>query len=115
MNILLLYARINTYSSIRGVFNTSEDRLTEKIDYALTILEQIEVPTAKFVKKLQNSIFYELRISTNNEYRVLLFPLDAFNLIESKRVLVLQGFLKKSNKDYTKQIAAAEKIIDDLL
>ena len=95
-------------------YKAADPRLINKIDYALTILEQLEIPSAKFVKKLQGSVFYELRISVDNEYRILLLPLDSANIIEAKEVLVLQGFLKKSTKDYTKQIALAENTINEL-
>ena len=50
-------------------YKAADPRLINKIDYALTILEQFEIPSAKFVKKLQGSVFYELRISVDNEYR----------------------------------------------
>lgn len=96
-------------------YRTSSGRLTDKIDYALTVLEQIDVPSTKFVKKLQGNRFYELRISADNEYRVLLSPIDAANIIEARHVLVLQGFIKKSTKDYNKQIAIAERMIENLL
>ena len=96
-------------------YRTSSGRLTDKIDYALTVLEQIDVPSSKFVKKLQGNRFYELRISADNEYRVLLSPIDAANIIEARQVLVLQGFIKKSTKDYNKQIAIAERMIENLL
>lgn len=100
--------------SFEEFYKTSSNRLAEKIDYALTILEQIDVPSTKFIKKLRGSRFYELRISAENEYR-LLSPIDTANIIEARQVLVLQGFQKKSTKDYNKQIAIAERIIGDLL
>jgi Phage derived protein Gp49-like (DUF891). len=101
--------------SFEEFYKTSSNRLAEKIDYALTILEQIDVPSTKFIKKLRGSRFYELRISAEKEYRVLLSPIDTANIIEARQVLVLQGFQKKSTKDYNKQIAIAERIIGDLL
>lgn len=33
-------------------YKAADPRLINKIDYALTILEQFEIPSAKFVKKL---------------------------------------------------------------
>ena len=42
-----------------------------------------------------------MRVSVNtNEYRTILFAVDNDNIILSKKVLLLNGFLKKSTKDY---------------
>ena len=56
-----------------------------------------------------------MRVSVNtNEYRTILFAVDNDNIILSKKVLLLNGFLKKSTKDYNKQIAKAIRILKDL-
>ena len=55
-----------------------------------------------------------MRVSVNtNEYRTILFAVDNDNIILSKKVLLLNGFLKKSTKDYCKQIKIAERILKD--
>ncbi|MCQ2323931.1 MAG: type II toxin-antitoxin system RelE/ParE family toxin [Paludibacteraceae bacterium] len=83
-----------------------------KFDYAINILQTVAVPNTKFVKKIQNSEFYEMRVSVGtNEYRSLLFSIDNDNIINATQVLILNSFLKKSNKDYPKQIAIAENIL----
>ena len=48
-----------------------------------------------------------------NEYRTILFAVDNDNIILSKRILLLNGFLKKSTKDYSKQIKVAKQILED--
>ncbi|MCA5583005.1 MULTISPECIES: type II toxin-antitoxin system RelE/ParE family toxin [Parabacteroides] len=54
-----------------------------------------------------------MRISIgNNEYRTILFTVDDRNVILSTKVVLLNGFLKKSTKDYEKQIKKALKLID---
>ncbi|MFI3261365.1 MAG: type II toxin-antitoxin system RelE/ParE family toxin [Rikenellaceae bacterium] len=82
-----------------------------KLDYALNVLREVKVVNVKLAKKLIDSDFYELRISVGNEYRVILFTIDHDNLIESKQILLLNGFLKKSTKDYKRQIDLANHII----
>lgn len=90
-------------------------KVQEKIDYVTDILIQSPVVNAKFVKKLENTDFYEMRISVNgNEYRVLLFPVDHPNIIQATQVILLNGFLKKSTKDYKAQLAIANNIIKRL-
>ncbi len=59
-----------------------------------------------------NTDFYEIRIQVNNEYRVIVFTLDHDNITQSKEILFLNGFIKKSTKDYDKQIKKAAKILE---
>ena len=66
----------------------------------------------KFVKHLENTDFYELRISiSTDEYRTILFAIDNDNFIESNTVILLNSFLKKNTKQYKSEIKTAEKII----
>lgn len=44
----------------------------------------------------------------------MLFAIDKDNLIEAKSIILLNAFLKKSSKDYSKQINIAEKILKRL-
>lgn len=90
------------------------ETVLKKLDYVTNILISRGVISAKFVKKLERTDFYELRISVENEYRVLLFAVDNPNIIEARQVLMLNGFLKKSTKDYRAQIQKAENILQSL-
>ena len=49
-----------------------------------------------------------------NEYRVILFTIDHENLIEATQILLLNGFIKKSTKDYKKEIDKALQILNNL-
>ena len=56
-----------------------------------------------------------MRVSVgSNEYRTILFAVDHDNIIESTRIILLNGFLKKSSKDYKKQIEIARTILNRL-
>ncbi len=81
-------------------YNSAIPKVQEKIDYALNLMSQIKVVSTKFVKKLKGTDFYEMRISVGNEYRVILFTIDSESFIEADEVLLLNGFIKKSTKDY---------------
>ena len=75
----------------------------------------IDVITTKFVKHLENTDLYEMRVSVgNNEYRTILFAVDKSNIIESTKIVLLNGFLKKSTKEYRKQIELAQSILKKL-
>ena len=64
------------------------------------------------VKSLENTDFYELRISiSSNEYRTILLAVDHDNFIQSKNVLLLNSFLKKDTKQYKAEIKKAENIV----
>lgn len=66
----------------------------------------------KFVKHLENTDFYELRVSiSTDEYRTIMFAIDNDNFIESNTVILLNSFLKKNTKQYKSEIKIAEKII----
>lgn len=92
-------------------YNSLPEKVQNKLDYALNVLREMKVVNTKLAKKLVDSDFYELRISVGNEYRVILFTIDHDNIVESTQVLLLNGFQKKSTKDYKKQIEIAERII----
>lgn len=94
-------------------YNSLSLKVQDKVDSAIQIMSERKVVSAKLVKKLINTEFYEMRISVDNEYRVILFAIDHDNFIEAQRILLLNGFVKKSNKDYNKAIKKAERILDE--
>lgn len=95
-------------------YNTLPQSVQSKVKYAMNVLAEIKVVNTKLVKKLVDTDFYELRISVGNEYRVILFTIDHENLIEATRILLLNGFIKKSTKDYKKEIDKAQQILNNL-
>jgi hypothetical protein len=67
------------------------------------------------VKKLVNTDFYEMRISVDNEYRIILFTIDNVNFINANEIVLLNSFIKKSTTDYENKIAIAQKLMEDFL
>jgi len=92
--------------------NQSESNVKTKINYLFEVIKTQSVINSKVAKKLINTDFYEIRIQVNNEYRVIVFTLDHDNITQSKEILFLNGFIKKSTKDYDKQIKKAAKILE---
>ena len=79
--------------------------------YVMQIMSTEYLVNEKFVKKLQNSSFYEMRVSvSSNEYRSIIFAIDADSFIQSKKVLMLNSFLKKDTKQYRTELKKAETI-----
>ncbi len=95
-------------------YESSPKRVQEKLKYALNVISEIKVVSTKLVKKLIGTDFYELRISTGNEWRVIMFTVDDDNFIECETVLLLNGFMKKSTKDYGREMKKAQMIINDI-
>ena len=94
---------------------TSNKRTQEKLLYAISILETLNPVPTKFVKKLVGTDFYELRVSVDNEVRVILFAADSDNINLATRIIFLNGFIKKGTKDYDKGISKAIRILRNVL
>lgn len=93
-----------------------KSNIRSKYDYVIHIIETQYVVSEKFIKKLQNSDFYEMRVSVStNEYRTIIFAVNNESFIESTEVILLNSFLKKSEKDYKKAISKAEKILTEMI
>ena len=88
-------------------------RAEDKFDYVLQIMLEVKVVSKEFVKKIESSTFYEMRIRAGNEYRVILFAIDHLNFIEAKKIVLLNGFVKKANKDYKKALKKAERLLEE--
>ena len=95
-------------------YNSLPESVQNKVKYALNIIAEVKVVNTKLVKKLVETDFYELRISVGNEYRVILFAIDQENFIEAEQILLLNGFMKKSTKDYKKELQKAQRILNSL-
>jgi len=96
-------------------YNTLDDRVARKLDYVLQVMISQKVISSKFVKKLENTIFYEMRISVDNEYRVILFAVENTSFIESETIMLLNGFIKKSSSDYRRQVLIAMRIVEGFI
>ena len=93
-------------------YASMNEQLKKKYDYALEIVKSQYVVSSKIVKSLENTDFYELRISiSSNEYRTIILAVDHDNFIQSKNVLLLNSFLKKDTKQYKAEIKKAENIV----
>lgn len=109
---------------IRKVYWTSEfaqfydglpDKVKLKFDYVIGIVRTERVISAKFVKHLENTDLYEMRISLGgNEYRTIMFTMDNSNVMLAREITLLNAFLKKSTKDYKNQIRTAENILNKI-
>ena len=91
------------------------DRVSLKFFQLVEVIGEIKVVNSNFLKKLQSTQFYELRIKAGNEYRIVIFAIDHLNFAECTKAVCLCGFQKKGTKDYKKAIKQAEKVLEDYL
>ena len=90
-----------------------DEHIKAKYDYVEMIIKTQYIVNKKFVKHLEGTEFYEARISVgNNEYRTIIFAVESFSFMESKRVLFLNSFLKKGTKQYKGEIETARRILN---
>ena len=90
-----------------------EEKTKAKFDYVESIIKTQYVVNKKFVKNLEGTEFYEARVSVGtNEHRTIIFAIDSISFIESKRVLFLNSFLKKSTKQYKREVENARQILN---
>jgi len=94
-------------------YNSLNIRAKKKVDYVFEHIRTEKNVSTKFVKSLVNTDFYEMRISVDNEYRIILFAIDNDNFINANEIILLNGFIKKSSINYDKQIAIAQKLMED--
>ena len=58
-------------------YKSQNQKVQLKFDYVINILMTERVITTKFVKHLENTDLYEMRVSLGtNEYRTILFAMD---------------------------------------
>ncbi|GHT53440.1 hypothetical protein AGMMS49982_16410 [Bacteroidia bacterium] len=94
-------------------FNSLDAKTQVKYDYAIQLMQTQKVVSQKFVKKIQNTEFYEVRVSIGtNEYRTMLVAVDSPNFMEATQVVLLNSFLKKDSKQYTREIEKAKTILE---
>ena len=89
-----------------------DEKTKAKYDYVEMIIKTQYVVNKKFVKNLEETEFYEARVSVgNNKYRTIIFAVETLSFVESKRVLFLNSFLKKGTKQYKGEIEIARHIL----
>lgn len=92
-----------------------DESVSLKFFQLIEVMGEIKVINANFLKKLQSTEFYELRIKAGNQYRVIIFAIDHLNFSECKKAVCLYGFQKKSTKDYKKAIKKSKNILEKYL
>lgn len=112
MNEGLSIRTIYDTDEFRAFIDSADERIKKKIEYILGILRTQEIINSNIAKKLVNTDLYELRIKVDNEYRILTYTIDHEDINQAKNILLISSFMKKSTKDYNKEITRALKILE---
>jgi phage-related protein len=92
-----------------------DTKVQTKFDYTIEVVRNVNILTTNFVKHLEGTELYEMRVSVgSNAYRTIMFTMDHDNINLARRIILLNAFLKKSTKDYKKQIKIATDILKRL-
>mgnify|MGYP003411250649 FL=1 len=92
-----------------------DTKVQTKFDYTIEVVRNVNILTTNFVKHLEGTELYEMRVSVgSNAYRTIMFTMDHDNINLASRIILLNAFLKKSTKDYKKQIKIATDILKRL-
>lgn len=111
-----IYGRLYISEEFNDFYDSLDSRIQDKFDYGLRLIKTQYVVNKKFVKHLENTDFYELRISiSSDEYRTVLFAIDNDSFIQCKRVILLNSFIKKGTKQYKTEIKLAERLLKKYL
>lgn len=85
-------------------YDEQTEKVQEKVDFVLEILQNIERVPVKFFKHLEDGI-YEVRVKQgSNIYRIFSFFDDG------KLVILLHGITKKTQKTPRKEIERAKRL-----
>ena len=105
------------YSLEYEAYNASLDlRTKEKYDYVEHIIKTQDVVKKKYVKHLENTDLYEARVSVgSNEYRTILFAVNAASFMQATKILYLNSFLKKDTKQYKREINKAYRLLENYM
>ena len=95
--------------------DNQSDRVSAKFFQLVEIIGEVKIVHSNFVKKLINTDLYELRIKAGSEIRIIMFTIDHSNFAECSEIVCLNGFQKKSTKDYKKAIKESEKLLKKYL
>jgi len=93
--------------------NQSSQRVQSKFDFLLEVISEQEIIPKNFVEKLTGTDFYELKIKVENQIRIIIFAVDHRNFNQCSKAILLNAFLKRSNKDYKKAIDKAQKLLEE--
>lgn len=92
-----------------------DTKVQTKFDYTIEVVRNVNILTTNFVKHLEGTELYEMRVSVgSNAYRTIMFTMDHDNINLARRIILINAFLKKSTKDYKKQVKIATDILKRL-
>jgi len=101
---LIFYRLDNGESPVEIFLDTLDEKIAQKIIAVFKLIEERDLVSSKFLKKLSGTNIWECRITWKSDiFRILGF-LDKNNVI-----ILTNGFQKKTQKTPSSEILRAEK------
>ena len=101
------------YDYVEHIIKTQD---VVKKNYVKHIIKTQDVVKKNYVKHLENTDLYEARISLgSNEYRTILFAVNAPSFMQATKILYLNSFLKKDTKQYKREISKAYRLLENYM
>ena len=101
------------YDYVEHIIKTQD---VVKKNYVKHIIKTQDVVKKNYVKHLENTDLYEARISlSSNEYRTILFAVNAPSFMQATKILYLNSFLKKDTKQYKREISKAYRLLENYM
>lgn len=102
----VLYFAYSNKNPVKDFIDSLDLKQKDKIFRLFNVIEDYGIEVIpQHVKKIKNSLFWEIRVLGKNNIR-LLFIMEKFSII------ILHAFLKKSQKTPPKELAVAFKRFD---
>ena len=89
-------------------YKKQSPKVKKKINWTIGLLKDLEVIPEKYLKHIEETDLYEIRVSFgNNIFRIFCF------LDKGRLVIILNGFQKKTQKTPKKEIEKAKKLMKE--
>ena len=92
-----------------------EPKVRKKYLYVIQVLKTESVVSEKFIKHLENTNLYEMRVSlSSNEYRTIVFSIDAVNIISATKVLLAYYYAELLKEQRKQQKMTQQQLADKI-
>jgi phage-related protein len=99
---------------VRDFLDSLPGKTAQKITWVLSLIEELDVISEKFFKKLKPHEIWECRINYKNmKYRILGFMVSPVGY--ATKIILTNGFIKKTQKTPQQEIDRALRYKDDYI
>jgi phage-related protein len=99
---------------VQRFLDSLSGKTAQKITWVLSLIEELDVISEKFFKKLKPHEIWECRVNyENTKYRILCFMISPMG--QEAKIILTNGFIKKTQKTPQQEIDRALHYKDDYI